>query len=103
MRTEEVCRLVGRVAAVDAECADWGVLQSAVGDLRRLRAWVEGREVVLARSIAKVSSFPEKSLAEAGDTSLRDAEQVLGRAETAALVPALEASLDSWAGVGWSC
>ena len=76
-------------------CAEWGVLQAAVGDLRRLRAWVEGREVVLARSIAKVSSFPEKSLAEAGNTSLRDAEQVLGRAETAALVPALEASLDA--------
>ena len=43
-----------------------GVLKAAVADLRRLKSWVEGREVAFAQRIAKVSSFPEKSLAEAG-------------------------------------
>ena len=95
MKLDEVQCLVGRVAAVDVGCADWGVLKAAVEDLRRLKSWVEGREVALARSIAAVSSFPEKSLAEAGRTSLRQAEQVLGRAETTDAVPSFGASLDA--------
>ena len=78
---------VGRVAAVDACCADWGQLCAALGDLRRLKSWVEGREVAFAQLTAKVSSFPEKSLAEAGRTSLRKGEQLLKRAETAEAVP----------------
>ena len=91
----EVHELVERVAAVDVSCADWGVLQGAVGDLRRLKAWVAGREVVVARAVAAVSSFPEKSLAEAGRTSLRQAEVVLGRAGTAEVVPSLGSSLEA--------
>jgi hypothetical protein len=81
MKTQEVQSLVGRVTAVDAGCVDWGVLQEAVGDVRRLKSWVEGREVAFAQQIAKVSSFPEKSLAQAGNTSLRDGERLLHRAE----------------------
>ncbi len=91
----EVHELVGRVAAVDASCADWGLLQAAVEDLRRLKAWVDGREVVVARAVAAVSSWPEKSLAEAGRTSLRQAEVVLGRAETTAQIPGLGSSLEA--------
>ena len=87
--------LVGRVAAVDVDCADWGVLRAAVEDVRRLKSWVEGREVALARRMAAVSSFPEKSLAEAGRTSLRDGERMLDRAATTAAVPSLGASLDA--------
>jgi Domain of unknown function (DUF222) len=63
--------------------------------LRRLKSWVEGREVALARLVAKVSSFPEKSLAEAGRMSLRHGEQLLSRAETASQVPELGVSLDA--------
>ena len=91
----EVHELVGRVAAVDASCADWGLLQAAVEDLRRLKAWVDGREVVVARAVAAVSSWPEKSLAEAGRTSLRHSEQILGRAETAVQIPGLGSSLEA--------
>ena len=95
MRSEDVQSLVERVAAVDDSCADWGVLQAAVKDLRRLKSWVEGREVALARLVAAVSSFPEKSLAEAGRMSLRHGEQILGRAETTAQIPALGSSLEA--------
>ena len=87
MKVSEVQELVGRVAAVDAGCTDWAVLQGAVGELRRLKSWVEGREVFLAGLVAKVSSFPEKSLAEAARTSLRDGEQVIKRAATVELIP----------------
>ena len=95
MKVSEVHELVGRVAAVDAGCADWAVLQAAVGELRRLKSWVDGREVMLARLVADVSSFPEKSLAEAGRTSLRDGERLLGRAETVEQIPTLATSLEA--------
>jgi hypothetical protein len=52
MKVGEVQELVGRVASVDAGCADRGVLQAAVGEVRRLRSWLDGREVVLAGLIA---------------------------------------------------
>ena len=95
MKTAEVLSLVERVAAVSPDCADWGVLKAGVEDVRRLKSWVEGREVAFAQLIDKVSSFPEKSLAEAGRTSLRNGERLLGRAETAKTVPALGESLDA--------
>ena len=95
MNSEEVQSLVGRVAAVSSDCADWGVLQAALGEVRTLRSWVDAREVMLARLVADVSSFPEKSLSEASQTSLRDAERVLDRASTAELIPAVEKSLDA--------
>ncbi|MEY2581338.1 MAG: hypothetical protein QOE09_1187, partial [Ilumatobacteraceae bacterium] len=87
--------LLERVASVDAGCADWAVLQGVIGELRRLRSWLDAREVVLAGLIAGVSSFPEKSLAEAGRTSLREGEQILHRAETVEQVPELGVSLEA--------
>ena len=95
MRSEDVQALVGRVTAIDADCVDWGVLSDGLGDLRVLKSWVEGREVAFAQQIAKVSSFPEKSLAEAGNTSLRNGGRLLKRAETAEAVPSLGASLSN--------
>jgi hypothetical protein len=95
MKLVEVQSLVGRVAAVDVQCAQWDVLAAAVGDLRKLKSWVEGREVAFARATARVSSFPEKSLAEAGRTSLRGGELLLRRAATADQVPSLGTSLDA--------
>ncbi len=87
--------LVGRVAAVDAGCADRLVLQAAAGELRQLRSWLDGREVSIARSLAVVSSFPEKSLADASRSSLRQAEQVLHRAETTEQAPEFGTSLEA--------
>ena len=85
--------LVERVASVDAGCIDWAVLKAAIEDARRLKSWVEGREVAFAQQIAKVSSFPEKSLAEAGNTSLSNGGRLLKRSETAAAVPEIGTSL----------
>ncbi len=95
MKLADVQSLVGRVAGVDADCTDAVVLMAGVADLRALKSWVEGREVDFAQRIAKVSSFPEKSLAEAANTSLRNGGQLLQRAETAAAMPEFGASLDA--------
>ena len=45
--------------------------------------------------MVEVSSFPEKSLADASRTNLRQAEQMLRRCETADHVPDFGASLDA--------
>ena len=87
--------LVGRVAAIDADCSDPGLLKAGIAELRVLKSWVEGREVALAQALAKVSSFPEKSLAEAANTSVRHGGQLLQRAETVAAVPAFGVSLEA--------
>jgi hypothetical protein len=93
MELEEVQCLVGRVAPVDETWADRVALETAAGEVRRLKSWVEGREVAIARLLAKVSSFPEKSLADAGRTDLRQAERVLRRGEIAEQVPGLDVAL----------
>ena len=95
MKTSEVQSLVGRVAGVSCDCVDAGVLRAGVEDLRRLKSWVEGREVAFAQLMSKVSSFPEKSLAEAGRISLRNGERLLERGETAQAVPEFGVSLDA--------
>jgi hypothetical protein len=82
------------VAAVGSDCADSLVLKAGVADLRRLKSWVEGREVDFALRIAAVSSFPEKSFAEAANTSVREGGRLLQRAETAAAVPEFGVSLN---------
>ncbi|MGZ4723670.1 MAG: DUF222 domain-containing protein [Ilumatobacteraceae bacterium] len=95
MELAEVHELVGRVASVDAGCSDRVVLEAAVGELRRLKSWVDGREASIARLLAGVSSFPEKSFADASRSSLRQAEQVLHRAETTDQAPEFGVSLDA--------
>jgi hypothetical protein len=58
----EVQGLVQRVLEVDSGCSDRVALESALGLLWRLKSCVEGREVLFARLLGEVSSFPEKSL-----------------------------------------
>jgi hypothetical protein len=87
--------LVERVGSLDADGAERVVLEAAVGDLRRLKSWVEAREVAFARRIAEVSSFPEKSLADASRSTLRQAEQVLRRGQVIGQLPEFSPSLDA--------
>ena len=91
----EVQRLVGRVAAIDDSCTDRAALEIAAGEVRRLKSWIEGREVAVARLLAKVSSFPQKSFADAGRIDLRQAERVLRRSEITEQVPGLGVALNT--------
>src|SRR3954451_18964954 len=95
MRTEEVCELVGRAATLETCPRDRVSVELVVDELRRLRAWIDGREVAAARLMAEVSSFPEKSLADASRTGLRQAEQMMRRCETADQVAEFGMSLDA--------
>ena len=91
----DVHTLIDWVGSVDPECADRVAVEAAVGVLRRLKSWVEAREVAFARRIAEVSSFPEKSLADASRSTLRQAEQLLHRAEVTDHAPGFASSLDA--------
>jgi hypothetical protein len=93
MEVAEVHQLVEGVAAVEPGCGDRDVLCLAIGAAARLRGWLDGRDVALARQLAEVVSFPEQTLAEVSRTSRRDAGRVLERGETTEAVPALEAAL----------
>jgi hypothetical protein len=95
MKVADVHELVRRVAAVEAGCADRHVLEAAVAELHRLRSWLDGREVSFARSLSAVSSFPEKSLADAARSGLRQAERIIHRAETVDQVPEFRSSLEA--------
>src|SRR3954447_4817873 len=95
MRTEEVCELVGRAARLESCRRDRVSVDVVVDELRRLQDWFDGRQVAAARLVAEVSSFREKSLADASRTNLRHGEQMLRRAETADQVPEFGMSLDA--------
>jgi len=66
-----------------------------VSELARLRAWVDSRDVAAAKLVSEMSSFPEKSLADAGRTGLREAGQTIRRAETVDQVPEFGKALDA--------
>src|SRR4051794_23661691 len=95
MRTGEVHELVDRAAALESCVRDRVSVDVVVDELRRLRAWLDGRDVAAARLVAGVSSFPEKSLADASRTNLRQAEQMLRRADTVDQVREFGVSLDA--------
>src|SRR3954466_3986619 len=95
MRTGEVHELVDRAAALESCVRDRVSVDVVVDELRRLRAWLDGRDVAAARLVSGVSSFPEKSLADASRTNLRDAGRTLTRVETTAQVPEFAESLDA--------
>ncbi len=60
----------------------------------RLRRWLDGLDVQIARELAEVDARSEQTLADAGRTSPRDAVKVVERVETTDTVPALGAALD---------
>src|SRR3954471_14393959 len=95
MRTGEVHELVDRAAALESCVRDRVSVDVVVDELRRLRAWLDGRDVAAARLVAGVSSFPEKSLADASRTNLRHAEQMLRRADTVNQVPDFGVAFDA--------
>jgi hypothetical protein len=93
MRLAEVHELVETVGGVDPGCRDRAELSAAVAASARLRAWLDGRDVAIAAQVEQVASYPEKVLADASRTSLRDAERTVQRNRTTRLLPQLGAAL----------
>ncbi len=85
--------LVEVVGGLDPACRDRGVLAQVVAASARLRAWLDGRDVALAAQVEQMSSYPEKVLADASRTSLKDAERTVRRAQTTRMLPQLGEAL----------
>ena len=82
MRLAEVHELVEVVGRIDPGCRDRSALSGAVAASARLRAWLDGRDVALAAQVEQTVSYPEKVLADASRTSVRDAERTVQRIHT---------------------
>jgi hypothetical protein len=97
MRVTEVHELIDSIADVVPDSRDRAQLTAAVASAARVRAWLDGRDTHLASRLAQVSSFPERAVADAAGSSLRDAGRVLERARTAETMPALGDALSAGA------
>jgi hypothetical protein len=89
-----VCGLVGSIAAVDLGVVDGDVVAAVLGDVRRVRGWLDSVEVVGARRLAELalvspSLFAERVVADAGGVSLGEASRGFDRATTTGLIPEL--------------
>jgi hypothetical protein len=93
MEVAEARELVEVVGGIEGSCRDQAVLTAAIGSVARLRAWLDGRDVELARQLSAVVAVPEDVIAGAARTSTRDATRVLARADTTGAVPALGGAL----------
>jgi hypothetical protein len=82
-----VIELVERIDAVEASCGSREVLVAAVSDGARLRSWLDAREAVVVSGLARVSSFPEKTVSEATGLPLGTAETLVERAELLEQLP----------------
>lgn len=70
-----------------------GVREALVA-ARQIRAWVDGHEAWLVRSLAEVDSFPEATIAETSGGSLANASKTKERADTLGSLPSLAGALE---------
>ena len=95
MEITAVVDRVGRIGAVRADDAAGRVeCESALVEVRRVRAWLDACEADLVRRLAAEVSFPEQSIAESSKGSLGQASSVMERAATLESTPAIAAALD---------
>ena len=92
MDLAEVCDLVRAVARLD-DGSDRAEVTAGFAKLTRLRAWCDSREVKAGRLLARECAYPEKVMADAARTSLRDARRVINRATTIDEVPSFDEAM----------
>ncbi len=95
MEIAAILERVGRIGAVRADGAAGRVeRESALVEVRRVRAWLDASEADLVRGLAAEVSFPEQSIAETSKGSMGQASTVMERAATLESTPAIAAALD---------
>jgi hypothetical protein len=86
MHASTAKELVERAAADPAD-ADLATVKAAYAAARRLVAWAESREALLARRLRGLSAYPERTMAEAANATMRSANRAQQRADTAEALP----------------
>jgi hypothetical protein len=95
MEIAAILERVGRIGAVRANgTAGRCERESALVEVRRVRAWLDASEADLVRGLAAEVSFPEQSIAETSKGSIGQASSVMERAATLESTPAIAAALD---------
>jgi len=87
MEAGEVHLLLERV--VGDVPVERGLLLGWLGDVCRLRSWLDGREIAGTQQLSRLSSFPEHDAASAAHSDLRAGMKAVERAETVAAMPLL--------------
>ena len=95
-----VVGLVESIVAVDVAGSAQSVIERLLGDVRRVRGWLDSVEVAAAGRLAELaaaspSMFPERVVADAGRVSLGEASKSFDRARTVGVVPELGVVLDA--------
>ena len=85
--------LVDTAGGLDRAAGDRDRLVAAARASARLRRWLDGCDVAIARALAELDTRSELTLAEVTRTSTRDVAKVAERVETVDTVPALGAAL----------
>jgi hypothetical protein len=95
MEITAVLEQIGRIDAVRADGAGGRLdRESALVEVRRVRAWLDASEADLVRGLATDVSFPEQSIAESSKGSLSQASTVMERSATLGAVPSIAAALE---------
>ncbi len=98
MEIAAVHERVERIGAVRANGAAGRCdRESALGEVRRVRSWLDACEADLARGLATQVSFPEAVIAGQSTGSIGQASAVMDRAATLESVPAFASALDAGA------
>jgi hypothetical protein len=96
MEIAAVVERVERISSVRVDVsADRSVKESALVEVRQVRAWLDASEADLASSLADDVSFPEQAIADTSKGTLSSAAKTLDRAETLDAVPDLASALDN--------
>ncbi|MGZ6962402.1 MAG: hypothetical protein ACXVLM_22130, partial [Ilumatobacteraceae bacterium] len=87
-----VCGLVESIGNVDWVAVDADAVAVVLGDVRRVRGWLDSVEVAAAARLSELaetspSLFPERVVADAARVSLGEASKGCERAKTTAAIP----------------
>jgi hypothetical protein len=98
MEIAGVIERVERIAAVRCDpTADAALISSGLVAIREARAWLDSQQAGLVTSLRQVESFAEKTIAEAGKTSLGAASKTTERSATLTATPKLGEALEAGA------
>lgn len=90
-----VVERIRRVAGVRVDASAPRVdVESALCDLRQVRAWLDSSEAALVSTLADQASFPEAAIAETSRGSVGEAGKTLDRSRTLCAAPPLAEALD---------
>ena len=104
MEITAVLDRVGRIGAVRADGAAGRVeRESALVEVRRVRAWLDASEADLVRGLAAEVSFPEQSIAESSKGSIGSGIHGDGAGGDVGVDTGDRGRVGSWCGDGGSC